>query len=107
MRTSSAMMKSWHRRDFLKSHKNNRSARSLCHVGDGRLLFFDGFEVNKSKMELFIPSPTARTAQRIRCCSGDVFHAQSSYPSDFASYCYFPKRMIQWSCHTTQYSDFT
>ena len=32
-------------------------------VGDGRFTFFDGFEVNKSKMELFIPSPTARTAQ--------------------------------------------
>ncbi len=49
MRTSSAMMKSWHRRDFLKSHKNNRSARPLCDVRDGRSLFSDGLEVNKSK----------------------------------------------------------
>ena len=57
MRTSSAMMKSWHRRDFLKSHKNNRNARSLCHVGDGRLLFFDGFEVDKTKIGAFHPVP--------------------------------------------------
>lgn len=40
MRTSSAMMKSWHRRDFLKSHKNKHRARPLRDVGDGRFVFF-------------------------------------------------------------------
>ena len=78
MPTSSAMKKSWHRRDFLKSHKNKHSARPLRDVGDGRLLFSTALKLIKQKLELSIPSPTARTAQRIRCCSGDVFHAQSS-----------------------------
>ena len=57
MRTSSAMMKSWHRRDFLKSHKNKHSARPLCHVGDGRSLFSDGLGVNKRKIGAFYPVP--------------------------------------------------
>lgn len=57
MRTSSAMKKSWRRRDFLKSHKNKHSARPLRDVGDGRSLFSDGLEVNKTKIGAFYPVP--------------------------------------------------
>ena len=49
MPTSSDMTKSWHRRDFSKSHKNKHSARPLRDVGDGRFAFSDGLEVDKTK----------------------------------------------------------
>ena len=71
MPTSSAMKKSWHRRDFLKSHKNKHSARPLRDVGDGRLLFFDGFEVDKTKMDVslgLIQPPTTHGREAIMRC---------------------------------------
>lgn len=60
MRTSSTMMKSWHHRDFLKSHKNKHSARPLCGEEGWALCFFDGLEVDKIKIRRvngFHPAP--------------------------------------------------